>query len=107
MKRRIRRHPDVANDILDLATYIARDKLSVALRFMDSTETTLKWLLRRPGVGSRRDFDDPQLANVRSWAVKGFGNYLILYEIEKTGIYVLAVSHGARDLPRMLRDRAR
>ena len=42
MRRRIRRHPDVANDILDLATYIARDKLSVALRFMDSTESTLK-----------------------------------------------------------------
>jgi plasmid stabilization system protein ParE len=105
MRRRIRRHRDVGDDILDLAAYIARDKLSAAPRFMDSTEATLKWLLRRPGVGSHRDFDEPRLANVRSWAVKGFRNYLILYEIEEGGIYVLAVLHGARDLPRVLSER--
>jgi plasmid stabilization system protein ParE len=107
MRRRVRRHFDVERDIVDLATYIARDSLETALRFMDSTEATLKWLLKRPGVGSRRDFGEPALANVRSWAVKGFRNHLILYEIEQGGIYVLGVLHGARDLPRVLRRRVK
>ena len=107
MKRRIRRHPEVSDDILDQAAYIARTSLPTALRFMDAVEATLRWLLRRPGAGSLREFEEPPLANVRSWQVKGFKNHLILYEIENGGIYVLSVIHGARDLPRLLRGRVR
>lgn len=105
MTRRIRRHPNVSEDILGIATYIAKDNMPVALRFLGATETTLKWILDHPGAGHRRDFDDPRLARVRSWPVKGFRKHLIFYAVEPTGIFILAVMHGARDLPAVLHER--
>ena len=105
MSRRIRRHPDVSEDILGIATFIARDSIPIALRFIDATEITVKWLLEHPGAGHLRDFDDPRLARIRSWPVKGFRNHLIFYEVEPNGVFVLAVVHGARDLPTVLRER--
>src|SRR2546423_13534417 len=105
MRRRIRRRRDVAEDILDIAAYISRDSMPAALRFMQQAERTVRWLLAHPGAGALRDFDDPRLANIRSWSVKGFRNHVIFYEVESGGIYVLAVVHGARDLPRFLRRR--
>jgi plasmid stabilization system protein ParE len=105
MRRRIRRHPAVADDITGTASYIADNSVRAAIRFVDAVETTLKWLIRHPGAGALREFDDPRLARVRSWSVQGFRKHLILYEIEATGIYILAILHGARDLPRVLPDR--
>ncbi|HUB25377.1 MAG TPA: type II toxin-antitoxin system RelE/ParE family toxin [Tepidisphaeraceae bacterium] len=55
-------------------------------------------------VSSPRD-DHPRLVSVRSWRVKGFPNYLILYEPVDDGILVLAIIHGARDLERFLKGR--
>ena len=105
MRRRIRRHPDVAEDILDSAAYIAGDSMSAALRFLDSVEATLHRLLEYPALGRLRDFDAPRLAAVRSVRVRDFRNHLIFYEVEPDGIYVLAVVHGARDLPKVLAQR--
>lgn len=104
-RRKIRRHRDVATDIVDQAAYIARDNMDAALRYWDAVQVTMAWLLTHPGAGHRRDFDDPHLANIRSWPVSGFERHLILYEIDKTGIYVLAILHGARDLPTLLKRR--
>jgi toxin ParE1/3/4 len=105
MRRRVRRHPEVANDIIDAAAYIADDNMPASLRYLDSVEDTLHRLLDRPALGRLRDFDAPELAAVRSISVKGFRNHLIFYEIESGGIYVLAVIHGARDLPKVLNRR--
>ena len=108
MTRRVRRHDAVADDIVEQAAYLLREtSQDVALRFWERTEQTIRWLAQHPGAGHLRDFDDPQLANVRSWPVKGFRKHLILYEIERDGIYLLAVIHGAWDLPPVLRARAR
>jgi plasmid stabilization system protein ParE len=106
MTRRVRRHRAVADDIVDQGAYLLRDGgQEVALRFWERTEQTIRWIA--PGAGHLRDFDDLELANVRSWPVKGFRKHLILYEVEREGIYLLAVVHGARDLPPLLRGRAK
>jgi toxin ParE1/3/4 len=105
MRRCIRRHPHVAEGILDSAASIARDSMSAAIRFLDSVEDTLHRLLEYPTLGRLRDFDDPRLAAVRSIQVRGFRKHLIFYVIEPDGIYVLAVLHGARDLPKVLPER--
>jgi len=102
MSRRIRRHPSVADDILDIATHIAQDNIEFALHFLDAVERTIEWLRDQPGAGRLRDFDHPSLAKLRSGSVKNFRNYLVFYEVEPHGIYVAAVLHGARDLPRVL-----
>jgi hypothetical protein len=72
MRRRIRRHPQVAEDILDAAASLASDSMSVALRFLDSVEDTLHRLLEYP-------------ANVRkcmnTWPPRSNGLSLILLSL--------------------------
>ena len=44
-------------------------------------------------------------ADIRTLAVTGFPNHLILYEIKGAEIIVLAVLHGAQRYTRLLRER--
>lgn len=107
MRRSIRRHPEVETDIIDIGRYIARTSRHRAIEFFEQVEMTLKWLLRHPGAGGLRFFDHPELAAVRSFHVGRFRNHLVLYQVIPTGIYVLAISQGARDLPPLLQTRQR
>jgi toxin ParE1/3/4 len=75
-------------------------------RFIDAVQKTLKNLVGMPGVGSPKNFADPRLADVRSWRVQGFANYLIYYLALDDGIDVLAILHGMRDVEGELRRRA-
>jgi plasmid stabilization system protein ParE len=103
----VRRHPNVADDIAEVATFIARDNFDAAYRFGPATEKTIRGLAEMPGKGSPKHFPHPRLAGVRSWSVNGFPNHLILYRQEADGaIFILAVTHGARHLPGFLLGRA-
>jgi toxin ParE1/3/4 len=106
VSRRIRRHPAVEDDIIEMARFIAKGSVNAALRYWDRVEEAIRWLLEHPNAGGPRDdLDDPALAAVRSWPVTGFRKHLILYEVEASGIYVLMVTHGARDYARLLKRR--
>jgi toxin ParE1/3/4 len=100
----VRRHPDVEGDILDLATWIARDSRESAFRFLDAVEQTISSLRRMPRKGSLKQFRAP-LDGVRTWAVRGFPNHLIVYEARPTTVYVFAIVHGSRNYQRTLRQR--
>ena len=104
MSRPVRRNPAVEDDILTLAAHIARDSRQQAFRFLEAVEDTVGSLRRMPGRGSPKQMRG-RLAAVRSWAVRGFPNHLILYEIRTHDVYVLAVVHGSRRYQQLLRDR--
>ena len=91
---RIRRRLGVDDDIFDIAVWLAEKSESAAARFVDAVQKTLKDLAPTPGMGSLKDFDDPMLANVRTWQIKGFPNHLIYYIAMDDGIDVLAIMHG-------------
>ena len=105
MNPRVRRHVHVEADILDIGASIARDSREAAIRFFKSVEEALSSLRSMPGRGSPKTFRDRRLAAVRSLGIGGFPNHLILYELRGRDVYVLAVVHGARDYPRLLRGR--
>ena len=104
---RIRRHVDVEGDILDLGARIARDSRESAYRFFEAVENSITSLRSMPGRGSPKRLRDRRLAGVKSLAVGGFPNHLILYEMRGSDVYVLAVVHGARRYSQLLRDRKR
>jgi plasmid stabilization system protein ParE len=104
---RVRRHLDVESDILTLAIWIARDSREVAFRFFDAAEATITSLRSFPGRGSPKHLRNRRLSKVRSLAIKGFPNHLILYEERERDVYVLAVVHGASRYTKLLRQRVK
>ena len=104
MKRSARRHAAVEDDILDLAAYIATDSREQAFRFLDAAEHTITSLHHIPGKGSLKMLPG-RLKDVRSWAVRGFPNHLVLYEVRGRDVFVLAVIHGSRRYQKLLRER--
>jgi toxin ParE1/3/4 len=95
----------VADDLGAIVDYLRRENADVALRFAEAAQATLARLAEFPGLGSLKHFRSPRLRGVRSYAVRGFPNHLILYRAMEAAIDVLAVVHGARDLPRIPRER--
>ena len=103
----IRRRPVILRrtaelEIDQIAQFLARNSLDAALRFYDAVDETCKLLAWMPGLGKKRIARDPALAELRSWSVKRFGDYLIFYLPRKGGIEVLHVVHGSRDLARAI-----
>lgn len=89
-------------DLDEIANYIARDNVPAGHRFYFAFWDTADLLASLPGIGKRRRLRDPALAEIRSWSVKGYENYLIFYRPTDAGIEVLRVLHGARDLGSLL-----
>jgi toxin ParE1/3/4 len=92
----------VWDDLREIAQYIARDNADAAERFLKATEETFKLLKSHPGLGRLRSFSIP---GIRSWVIADFRNYIVFYLPTKTEVQILAVLHGARDLPQVLEGR--
>jgi plasmid stabilization system protein ParE len=71
----------------------------VALRFVGSVEKGLHRLEEFPHLDRIRHF---RQAGLRSWAVPGFGNWLLFYKPTRTGIRLYRVIHSAMDLEAQL-----
>jgi toxin ParE1/3/4 len=55
-----------------------------------------------PGMGKLIQFSNPNLAGIRQQAIKGFKNYLVFYRLTNSGVEILRVIHGARDILEIL-----
>jgi toxin ParE1/3/4 len=94
--------PLADRDLDEQAGYLARQvSLETALRFYAAAATFEK-LARMPGIGERRDSTKPRLAELRVWRVEGFEKHLIFYRPSGSGIDIVRVLHGARDIDRVL-----
>ena len=66
---------------------------------VSSTLTSGSMLAEGPRMGRARSFPDPELADLRSWSVKGFVNFLIFYRPIDNGIEVVRVLHCRKGSP--------
>jgi len=90
----------VWDDLREIGQHIAKQNPDAADRFFTATKEAFDLLMRHPGVRRLRSFS---LAGLRSWVVPGFENYF--YLPTETELHLLAVLHGARDLPKALEER--
>jgi antitoxin ParD1/3/4/toxin ParE1/3/4 len=91
---------DAEVDLDDIWEYIAQDSIGAADRWVAKLFDAFAVLACNPGMGHvRRDLTDYP---VLFWPV---GAYLVLYRIQKKSIEIVAVTHGARDVPSLLRRR--
>lgn len=90
----------VEGDLRDIRDHVAKDNPDAARALMVRFVRAFRLLSRRPKLGHRRE--DLMESQIRCWPV---GAYLILYTASRTPIEILAVVHGARDIPALMNRR--
>ena len=95
---RVHKLPQAEEDLLDIWVHIASDSPFHADRFLDLLDDKMRLLADAPGMGRSRAELSPGL--------RGFpvGNYLIFYRQAGTGIEVVRVLHGSRDIEALFHD---
>ncbi len=94
MSRKIVLRRGVPDDLHDVVAYLERTSLAVADRFIEAAFRAFDQLAEMPGIGSPKQFGKTGPKGVRSWAVPGFPNHLIYYQVHAEAVIVLAVLHG-------------
>jgi toxin ParE1/3/4 len=89
---RIVRHPDVLEELINLAYHIALDDFDAANGFLDACEEAFSQLAKMPQLGAQRTFNHPDLREVRMWPTKGFEKYLVFYRPREDAIEILSRS---------------
>ncbi len=97
MTVRILRRPKAAQDAEQIADYIARDSLEASVRFLENTESTIRFLAEFPAIGSLFKTKLSGVKNMRVFHVKGFPNHVIFYLEHPGAIELIRILHGARD----------
>jgi toxin ParE1/3/4 len=92
----------VADELADIAEYLAQFNEATAGRFLDNCEESFELLENFPEIGSPRRFEDPVLSSIRMSLVKGFDDYLIFYVPLVDGVRILHVIHSALDYNRIV-----
>src|SRR5271157_1748721 len=92
--------PDALQDLQDIWDFVALDNESAADQLEDEFFNAFAKLARQPGMGHTRQ--DLTERDVRFWSV---GSYLIVYRKRTGALQVLAILHGSRDIPEVIRKR--
>ena len=78
----------------EIAEYIAQDKPSAAEKWINTVFSKVEQLISSPETGRVV----PEIRNDRFRELI-YGNYRIIYRIEKTRISILTIRHGKQILP--------
>ncbi|MCA9123863.1 MAG: type II toxin-antitoxin system RelE/ParE family toxin [Planctomycetaceae bacterium] len=104
MDKQIGIRPQARLDVVELATYIGQDNVAAANRFLDACAATFDFLSKSPQIGAIYRTKNWRLNALRVFRVRGFPNHLTFYFERATGIEIVRVVHGARDLDALLKD---
>jgi len=80
------------DDLTDVWTFIARDNVAAADRFLDKLHALCAELARSPGIGRKRE---ELLQGVRSLPA---GRYLVFYRVHDDTVEIVRVLSAYRDL---------
>ena len=95
--KRFRISPEAAANITEIWEFIAEDNVAAAEASSARAGDAIRGLARTPAKGHlREDLTDKP---VRFWPVR---SYLIVYRPDTDPLEIVAVLHGARDIPRLL-----
>jgi toxin ParE1/3/4 len=96
--------PDAEADIDAAAEfYASEENVELGLRFYDAVDRAFAALVEQPHLGSAQEWGVGRLLGCRRWPVaKPFDVHQIFYMPSDSGIEVIRVLHGARDLPSLL-----
>ncbi len=87
--------PRARADLDDIRTWIAKDNASAAVDYLDGIRTIFRHLADWPMSGRNHDDIRPGL---RSF---GYRSHMIFYRPTASGVSIVRVIHGRRDLGRI------
>lgn len=85
-------------DIIEAAYYITETSLGTSKRFTRAVHAAIASLAEMPGMGVRRDYNNPTYADMRMWPVPEFPKYLIYYRTTDEYLIIIRVLHSAQDI---------
>jgi plasmid stabilization system protein ParE len=92
---------DAEQDLDEIWEYIAEDSVHAADPLLAELFEAFEELVRTPRIGHKRE--DLSQFPLLFWPV---GNYLVIYRAERSPVEVVAIAHGKRDIPELLRRRS-
>ena len=94
--------PRARLDILEQFVYFGdQENVELAERYLAAVEATCRLLAEHPYSGTAYDSGIARLRGLRRFRVKGFESYLVFYVPQETGIDIVRVLHGARDINKL------
>jgi toxin ParE1/3/4 len=92
--------PDALQDLQDIWDFVALDNVNAADQLEDEFFEAFEKLARQPRMGHARP--DLTERDVRFWPA---ASYLIVYRELAEALQIVAVLHGSRDVPEVMRKR--
>jgi toxin ParE1/3/4 len=77
---------------------------TIADRFSAAVAAAIDAALNRPKAGAPKRVDNPALAGLRTWPVRGFDEFRIYYVLRPDTFIVVRVLHGKRDIGSILEN---
>lgn len=102
MARRLRWSKTAADDLDEIAAYIAEDAPGAARRFVLSIRRAANTLTKLPERG--RIVPELEPPAVRELLL---GSYRLIYRVDPEAVHVVTIVHGARDLAALWERRAK
>jgi toxin ParE1/3/4 len=91
-------------DVDQIAEYIGSRNATAGRNFILAARREFEFLGENPLAGTIRLSRRHKAAGLRSWPIKGYRNYLILYLPTSDGVEIVRVLHGARDIDTVLAE---
>lgn len=96
--------PKADEDLDQQAYYVATEASTEAgHRFLVAAHETFALLSTQPQMGWHVRVRHPRLASLRVFRIYGFEQMLVLYQPLRSGVEIVRVVHGSRDLAAFLR----
>jgi len=96
--------PKADQDLGQQAYYLAKEAdPETGHRFLVAAHETFALLSTQPQMGWPLRLRNPRLASLRVFRISGFEKMLVLYRPMSSGVEIVRVLHGSRDLIAFLR----
>lgn len=92
--------PEALEDLRNIRDFIAADNTQAADKLLDQFFEVFENLAKWPRQGHARA--DVTNRDVRFWPV---GDYLVVYRENPKPLQIVAILHGARDVPKVIMNR--